>query len=54
MKNILISLKDEITGQLIITTHNTLLLEELIQNQHMLFIPILMAIKTHVALMIMI
>ncbi|MFQ7647586.1 MAG: AAA family ATPase [Clostridia bacterium] len=29
MKNILISLKDEITGQLIITTHNTLLLEEL-------------------------
>ena len=27
MKNILISLKDEITGQLIITTHNTLLLE---------------------------
>lgn len=27
MKNIIISIKDEITGQLIITTHNTLLLE---------------------------
>lgn len=29
MKNIILSLKDEITGQLIITTHNTLLLEAL-------------------------
>ena len=27
MKNIILSIKDEITGQLIITTHNTLLLE---------------------------
>ena len=27
MKNIIMSIKDEITGQLIITTHNTLLLE---------------------------
>lgn len=29
MKNIILSIKDEITGQLIITTHNTLLLEVL-------------------------
>jgi len=29
MKNIITSLKEEITGQMIITTHNTLLLEEL-------------------------
>lgn len=29
MKNIIMSIKDEITGQLIITTHNTLLLETL-------------------------
>ena len=29
MKNILVSLKDKIKGQLIITTHNTLLLEDL-------------------------
>lgn len=29
MKNIIMSIKDEITGQLIITTHNTLLLESL-------------------------
>ena len=29
MKNIIMSIKDEITGQLIITTHNTLLLEVL-------------------------
>lgn len=29
MKNIIMSIKDEITGQLIITTHNTLLLEKL-------------------------
>lgn len=29
MKNILLSLQDEITGQLIVTTHNTLLLEDL-------------------------
>ena len=29
MKNIIVSIKDEITGQLIITTHNTLLLEVL-------------------------
>ena len=29
MRNILISVQDDITGQLIITTHNTLLLEDL-------------------------
>jgi len=29
MRNILVSVQDDITGQLIITTHNTLLLEDL-------------------------